>query len=328
MTVRGGLPHLLKERGKNVPVLECRLVHPLAQKEPQDIRVFASPFEPLHQLLVVGKPLQERDQCLSLDLLVSDYDRKVFRSEFKEHIQHLCFILDILFRLALLDLEERGLGNIEIAFFDDLRHLPVEKCQQERPYVSAVHIRVRHEYDLMIADLRYVEVLRADAGSERGDEDPDLFGAEHLVEARLLDVQYLSPKRQNRLCAPSLPCLAEPPAESPSTIKSSLSAGSFSEQSASLPGRPVSSSAPFPPGEFPRLPCRLPGACSLNRLFDDLSGDRGVLFKVSGERLVYDRFDDALHLAVAELHLCLALELRVRQLHTDDGGEALPDVIA
>ncbi|MNS88906.1 hypothetical protein D3C72_1228990 [compost metagenome] len=41
------------------------------------------------------------------------------------------------------------------------------------------------------------------------------------------------------------PCLAEPPAESPSTMNSSDSAGSFSWQSASLPGRPAISSAPL-----------------------------------------------------------------------------------
>ena len=39
----------------------------------------------------------------------------------------------------------------------------------------------------------------------------------------------------------SRPCLAEPPAESPSTIYSSHNAGSFSWQSASLPGRPAPS---------------------------------------------------------------------------------------
>ena len=43
----------------------------------------------------------------------------------------------------------------------------------------------------------------------------------------------------------SRPCLAEPPAESPSTRKISDSAGSFSWQSASLPGSPAMSSAPF-----------------------------------------------------------------------------------
>ena len=41
------------------------------------------------------------------------------------------------------------------------------------------------------------------------------------------------------------PCFAEPPAESPSTMYSSDSAGSFSWQSASLPGRPARSKAPL-----------------------------------------------------------------------------------
>ncbi len=41
------------------------------------------------------------------------------------------------------------------------------------------------------------------------------------------------------------PCLAEPPAESPSTMKISEKAGSFSWQSASLPGSAPESSAPL-----------------------------------------------------------------------------------
>ena len=41
------------------------------------------------------------------------------------------------------------------------------------------------------------------------------------------------------------PCLAEPPAESPSTMKSSALAGSRSWQSASLPGRLATSRAPL-----------------------------------------------------------------------------------
>ena len=43
----------------------------------------------------------------------------------------------------------------------------------------------------------------------------------------------------------SLPCFAEPPAESPSTKKISDNAGSFSWQSASFPGRPATSIAFF-----------------------------------------------------------------------------------
>ena len=41
----------------------------------------------------------------------------------------------------------------------------------------------------------------------------------------------------------SRPCLALPPAESPSTMNSSVNSGSRSEQSASLPGRPPPVSA-------------------------------------------------------------------------------------
>ena len=43
----------------------------------------------------------------------------------------------------------------------------------------------------------------------------------------------------------SLPCLAEPPAESPSTMYSSLIVASRDEQSANLPGKFEISKAPF-----------------------------------------------------------------------------------
>ena len=43
----------------------------------------------------------------------------------------------------------------------------------------------------------------------------------------------------------SLPCFADPPAESPSTIKSSELVGSFSWQSANLPGREDKFNTPF-----------------------------------------------------------------------------------
>ena len=43
----------------------------------------------------------------------------------------------------------------------------------------------------------------------------------------------------------SLPCRAEPPAESPSTMYNSHRSGFFSEQSASFPGREPESKAPF-----------------------------------------------------------------------------------
>ena len=47
-----------------------------------------------------------------------------------------------------------------------------------------------------------VEVFGADAAAERGDHRLDLVGAEHLVEARPLDVEDLALDRQDRLEAP------------------------------------------------------------------------------------------------------------------------------
>ena len=65
-------------------------------------------------------------------------------------------------------------------------------------------------------------------------------------KTRALDVEDLAASAAGSPAFLRLrPCLAEPPAESPSTMKSSDSAGSFSWQSASLPGRPAISSAPL-----------------------------------------------------------------------------------
>jgi hypothetical protein len=49
----------------------------------------------------------------------------------------------------------------------------------------------------------------------------ELLRRQHLVEANLLDVQDLAAQRQDRLELAARPCLAEPPADSPSTMNSS-----------------------------------------------------------------------------------------------------------
>ena len=51
----------------------------------------------------------------------------------------------------------------------------------------------------VVAQLRDVEVLGADAAAERRDHRLDFVAAEHLVEARLLDVEDLALDRQDRL---------------------------------------------------------------------------------------------------------------------------------
>ena len=86
-------------------------------------------------------------------------------------------------------------------------HLAVEEGQDQRPDVAAVDVGVAHDDQLVVAQLVDVEVVLADAGAERGDHRLDLVGRQHLVEARLLDVQDLPLERQDGLELPVAPLL-------------------------------------------------------------------------------------------------------------------------
>ena len=126
----------------------------------------------------------------------------------------------------------------------------------------------------------------------------------------------------------SRPCFAEPPAESPSTRNSSESAGSFSWQSASLPGRPAISSAPLR-----RVSSRALRAASRARaasmIFATIARRlRRILEQELAEFLGDDRFDDALDLRRDELVLGLRRKLRIGQLHREHGGQAFARIVA
>src|SRR6478735_8497817 len=105
----------------------------------------------------------------------------------------------------------------------------------------------------------------------------------------------------------SRPILAEPPAESPSTMKSSADSGSRIEQSASLPGSDELSRA-----DLRRVSSRAFRAASRARI-------AGVLLEVLRELRVHRRLHEALDAGISELRLRLPLELRVAELHGDDG---------
>ena len=128
--------------------------------------------------------------------------------------------------------------------------------------------------------------------------------------------------------AGSRACLAEPPAESPSTMNSSDALGSVSWQSASLPGRP-------PPSRNDLRRVRSRACLAASRalaawlaLRDDPLGVAGVLLEPRHEVLVDGGLDERAHRGVAELGLRLALELRLAQPNAHDRDEALADVLA
>src|SRR5262245_14843015 len=71
--------------------------------------------------------------------------------------------------------------------------------KQQCTDVRTVHVRIRHDDDFVIPQLKRAEVVLADAGSDRGDHVPDLLVAEHLVITRFFDVENLPAEGKDRL---------------------------------------------------------------------------------------------------------------------------------
>jgi len=74
-----------------------------------------------------------------------------------------------------------------------------EKRQQQRADVAAIHVRVGHEDNFMVAQLAGIEIVLADTGTERGDDGANFFVAQHLVVTRFFDVKDFALERQDRL---------------------------------------------------------------------------------------------------------------------------------
>ena len=107
--------------------------------------------------------------------------------------------------------------------------------------MRAVDIGIGHDDDAMVARLVGVELL-ADIGADGGDKRADGVAGKRTMQSCALHVEDLAAQGQDGLRLTVASLLAEPPAESPSTMKISDSDGSFEEQSASLPGSEKESS--------------------------------------------------------------------------------------
>ena len=93
---------------------------------------------------------------------------------------------------------ERRLGDVDIASFDELRHVAEEERQQQRPNVGTVHVGIREDDHLVIAGLGDVHLV-ADAGANTGDQRLHLSVLEDTGQPVLLDVDDLAPNREDRL---------------------------------------------------------------------------------------------------------------------------------
>ena len=165
------------------------------------------------------------------------------------------------------------------------------------------------------------------ARAQRRDHGANFFVAQHLVVARLLDVQNLSLERQDRLEA---------------AITSLLrgSAGGFTLDQVQLAtlrlafravcqlaGQAAAIERTFAAGQIAGLARCFSCARSFDRFVDDLARDRRVLLEERAQLFVDERLHGAGDVGV-QLALGLSFKLRLRQLHADDSHQTLADVVA
>src|SRR6266540_2201779 len=269
----------------------------------------------LPQLL--GVHLSEPLIPLVRDALVPDLARDLLPLSLRVRVEGL---------LALPDLLQRRLRDVHVSGVDQGPHVAEEEGEQEGRDVLPVDVRIGHRDDLVVPDLREVELV-ADARANRGDERPDLLVLQHLVESGLLDVQDFPAQGQDRLELAPSPLLRRPPRARPLYDEKLRFRRVPFLAVRELAGEVEPFEESFAAREFPRLPGGLSRLRGQDGLPDaDLRHLRG-LHEEFAELLVDDRFDDPLDVGVPELHLRLPLELWLGHLEAQDRGQALPDIV-
>ena len=112
---------------------------------------------------------------------------------------HRIVIFNVLFLLAFLHFVQRWLCNVDVATFNDFRHLTIEEGQQQRTDVRAVDVRIGHDDDAVITQFVRVVLVTPNAAAQRGDKRRYFLRREHFVEARLLNVEDFTLQRQDCL---------------------------------------------------------------------------------------------------------------------------------
>ena len=162
-----------------------------------------------------------------------------------------------------------------MAQVDELAHVAPEERQQQRADVGTVDVGVCGDDDAVIAQLADV-VLFAHPRAERGDQVADLFAGEDLVLARLMDVEDLSPQREDGLYPAIAPLLGAAPGGVALDDEELGQGGVLDRAVGELAGEGRVLEGRLAPGEVAGLAGRLAGALGLDRLHDH--GHQGLLY--------------------------------------------------
>ena len=122
-----------------------------------------------------------------------------------EVILHFPLIFNVENGVAFFNLVQRRLSNINISALNQLRHLAIEKRQQQSTNMASVDIGIGHDDNFMIAAFVGIEIVTSDTGAKRGNDGSDFGGIQHLVKTGTFNVQNFTAQRHNRLIAAMTP---------------------------------------------------------------------------------------------------------------------------
>src|SRR5690606_34160340 len=250
---------------------------------------------------------------------------------FQRQLQHELGFFGVVFQVAFvaadLDLVQGGLGDVDVAALDQRRHLAVEQGQQQGADVGAVHVRVGHDDDAVVAQFVDVEI-RTDAGAQGGDQGSDLFAGQQAVKARLFDVQDLAAQRQDGLEFTVAALFGRAAGRVALDNVEFAQGGVFFLAVGQLAGQAGTLQDALAAGHFAGFAGGLAGTGGLDDLGAQGTGIVGVFEQPGLQGAADGFFDSGADLAGDELVLGLAAELGFGDLDRQHAGQALAHVVA
>ncbi len=161
--------------------------------------------------------------------------------------------------------------------------------------MRAVHVRIRHQNDLVIAQLFNIEFIASNPRSKRHHKVTNLLASKHAVKARALHVEDLAFKRQNSLCATVAPSLGRAASGVPFHDEKLCFAWVFLRAILEFSSEEIHVHCRLAPRQFSRLARRLTGMSCFNNLANNCFGLLRVFFKPFGKFVAHQTFDNWAH---------------------------------
>ena len=206
-----------------------------------------------------------------------------------------------------------------------------EEGQDQGLNVAAIHIRVTHDDNLVIAKLGHVQgpfvLLCSEGDAQRRVDVLDLLVLENLVVHGLFHVEDFTSKRHDRLVVAVSALLGG------STCRITLHQEELTQSRVllgtigQLSGQARAAHHGLALDHFTRFSSSVTGLGSEDDFVDDGLGFPWVFFEVSLQHIRNGLAHRRRNFRVAELGFGLALELRFRHLDADDGGQSFTEVI-